>query len=120
MNTLQQPPGVCITSSAVCKNEGLHPPLRRFVGHILDEVEPALESYHGFIDGNLTTKIARSLEVVKQWIHEWPQLVEWVIARLALGDVQAAVAEVEEAKNEGETIPFQNGGEGGRSKRPFR
>ena len=110
----------CVHSRFCCLRERRpSSPLRRFVGHILDEVKPALEAYHGFVDGNLTTKIVCSLEIVKQWIHKWPQLVEWVIARLALGDVQAAVIEVKEAKDEGETIPFENAGEGGRSKRPF-
>ena len=75
-------PGVCIATSAICTNKHLHPPLRQFVGHILNKVKPAFKVYHGFVDGNLTTKIVCSLEIVKQWIHNWPQLVEWVIAVL--------------------------------------
>ena len=64
--TCIQPPGVGVATTAVCKHKGLHSPLSGLLWHVLDEVQPPLEAYHGLINGNLPTKVVCSPEVVEQ------------------------------------------------------
>jgi len=117
--TCIQPPGVGVATTAVCQHKGLHSSLSGLLWHVLDEVQPPLEAYHGLVNGNLPTKVVCSPEVVEQGVHKWPQLVQRVMPRLSLGNILGAVIEVEETKFQREPIPFQDAGEGGHGKGPF-
>ena len=48
-----QPPVVGVPIPAVGKDKSLHAPLCLFLGQVLDEGEPALESNHGFVNREL-------------------------------------------------------------------
>jgi len=42
-------PVVYVTSASIGEHEGLQPPLGRLLGYVLDEAQPAFETYHALI-----------------------------------------------------------------------
>ena len=62
--TRAQPPVVGVPVPAVGKDKSLHAPLCWFLGQVLDEGEPALESNHGFINRELAGGVVSLLKIL--------------------------------------------------------
>ena len=89
--TSVQSPVIYIAGLAICKYKCLHPPLCRFLGHVLQEGKPAFERYHLLIDAELASRTVHLTKFGKETRQEGPQFEKMIMACLPSRNVYTVV-----------------------------
>lgn len=106
--TRVQPPVVGVPVPAVGKDKSLHAPLCWFLGQVLDEGEPALESNHGFVNGELAGGVLSLLKILDQGIKKGSNLEQRIVTWLTFLDILTIVIQVQELEKEREAVSLDD------------
>ena len=106
--TRVQPPVVGVLVPAVGKDKSLYAPLCWFLGQVLDEGEPALESNHGFVNGELAGGVVSLLKILDQGIKKGSNLEQRIVTWLTFLDILTIVIQVQELEKEREAVSLDD------------
>ena len=87
MLTRVQPPVVGVPIPVVGKDKSLHALLCWFLGQVLNEGEPALESNHEFVNRELAGGVVSLLKILDQGIKKGSNLEQRIVTWLTFLDI---------------------------------